>query len=110
MEMNNHNQMPQCSCTRRQNACNTPCHNTCDTLKKELMAVCFCLDETILYLDAYPHDHEALCHYHTLIAEKNRLLAEFEANCGPVTAYGNVSKDSWDWIRSPWPWTYEANM
>ena len=110
MEMNNHNTRPACGCARRQNACEPPCRGNCNTIKKELQAVCFALDEVILYLDAYPHDREALCYYHELVAEKTRLVAEYEAACGPVTAYGNTSRDSWDWIKSPWPWTYEANL
>ena len=110
MEMNNHNTRPSCSCTRRQNVCESACRGNCNAIKRELQAVCFALDETILYLDVYPCDHEALCYYHDLVAEKIRLTAEYEAACGPVTATGNTSRDSWDWIKSPWPWTYEANL
>ena len=105
--MQNNSQMCNpCKCHMHSNNC----HGNCEALKKQLMAVCFCLDEVILYLDAYPDSQEALCHYHNLIAEKNKLCAEYETMCGPLTPYGNISHDSWDWINSPWPWTYEANM
>ena len=102
-----------CSCNNRRNECqnmHNACRGNCDTLKKQLMCVCFALDETILFLDVYPDNQEALCHYHALLAEKQKLLAEYEATCGPVTAHGNTSHGSWDWIKSPWPWKYEANI
>lgn len=99
-----------CGCNKRPNTSLGGCHGNCDTLRRQLTCVCFALDETILYLDVYPDNQEALCHYHTLLAEKNKLLAEYEAACAPVTAYGNTSHTSWDWIKSPWPWKYEANI
>ncbi len=94
-----------CSCQRPKNACG----DSCAKLKKQLMAVCFALDEVVLYLDVYPDSHEALCYYHNLLEEKKRLSAEYEMSCAPLNAYGNTSKSSWDWIKSPWPWKYEAN-
>ncbi len=125
MDMNNmHNNTLGCACNHRRaalqntnrgcacNPCNhahNSCRGNCDTLKKQLMCVNFAIDETVLYLDVYPDCQEALCHYHALIDEKKKLLAEYEATCGPVTSHGNTSHDSWDWIKSPWPWTYEAN-
>ncbi len=112
MDMNNM-QNNICGCNRRPNACqngNNGCRGNCAELKKQLTCVCFALDETILYLDVYPDSQEALCHYHTLLAERNKLLDEYQAACGPVTAYGNNSHNSWDWIKTPWPWTLEANL
>ena len=112
MDMNNshNNMLGGCGCNKRPNTSLGGCHGNCDTLRRQLTCVCFALDETILYLDVYPDNQEALCHYHTLLAEKNKLLAEYEAACAPVTAYGNTSHTSWDWIKSPWPWKYEANI
>ena len=102
-----------CGCGSRESSCRNANYNrcgNCDTLKKQLMCVNFAIDETVLYLDVYPDCQEALCHYHALIDEKKKLLAEYEATCGPVTAHGNTSHSSWDWIKSPWPWKYEANI
>ena len=114
MDMNNmqNNTQGGCMCHKCAPNCNSGCQNRggCETLKKQLMCVCFALDEVILYLDVYPYNTDALCHYHTLLAERNKLLAEYEATCGPISAYGNTSHDAWDWIKSPWPWTYEANL
>lgn len=68
----------------------------------------FALAELILYLDVYPDCSEALTYYHKLIDQRKALVAEYEKKT-PLTAYGNTSTHSWDWISSPWPWQYDAN-
>ncbi len=74
-----------------------------------LRALDFAIQETVLYLDAYPKCAEALEYYHQLIAQRAEVLSAYEKNCGPVTMYGNMSRTSWDWIKDPMPWEPEAN-
>ena len=84
-------------------------HSNCCQMREKLRAINFAIQETVLYLDAYPCHPEALAYYHALIEEREKLLACYEKNCGPMTMYGNTSRDSWDWVKGPWPWEPDAN-
>ena len=81
----------------------------CAAKLEKLRALDFAIQETVLYLDAYPQNQQALSYYHQLIKQRNRLMEEYETTCGPLTMYGNRSANSWDWIEAPWPWEREAN-
>jgi hypothetical protein len=83
--------------------------SSCKERMDLLRTVDFAIQETVLYLDAYPNCSEALDYYHKLIAQRREILEHYEKNCGPITMYGNESKSSWDWIASPWPWEADAN-
>ena len=89
-------------------ACNT-CSNTCTKLMEQIRAVDFALYETVLYLDVYPHSCDALETYHKLKSQSEALRREFEETCGPLSAFGNQSKTSWDWTGKPFPWEYDAD-
>lgn len=85
-------------------------HNTaCHTLMDQIRAVDFALYETVLYLDVYPHSCDALETYHKLKAQSKALHEEYESACGPLTAFGNRSTASWDWMSKPCPWEYDAD-
>lgn len=71
---------------------------------RKIQEVDFSLYETVLYLDAYPDCREALSYYHALVSQRKALMAQYEREVGPISAFGNVSQNSWDWIKSPWPW------
>ena len=79
----------------------------CKRLMEQIRAVDFALYETVLYLDAYPHSCDALETYRKLRAQSEALRAEYEAACGPLTAFGNKG-DTWDWMSKPFPWEYNA--
>ncbi len=81
----------------------------CREQKEMLRALDFAIQETILYLDAYPDNQQALAYYHQLIEQRKAVADAYEKNCGPLTFYGNKSKTSWDWVAGPWPWQIEAN-
>ena len=83
--------------------------NDCGHLMDRIRAVDFALYETVLYLDAYPHSCDALETYHKLKAQSEALHKEYETACGPLTAFGNHSKTSWDWMSKPFPWEYDAD-
>lgn len=84
-------------------------NNNAKTLLARLRAIDFAIYETILYLDAYPDNAEALAYYHRLLTQRKPLVAEYEKSVGPLTACGNASTDRWTWVDCPWPWEYEAN-
>ena len=81
----------------------------CNSLLKKIRAVDFSIQETVLYLDAYPNCCEALAYYHKLIELRSSLLDEYNGKCSPLTACTNASKTEWNWIKSPWPWEADAN-
>ena len=79
----------------------------CRKLMEQIRAVDFALYETVLYLDVYPHSCDALETYRKLRAQSEALRAEYEAACGPLTAFGNRG-NTWDWMSKPFPWEYDA--
>ena len=83
--------------------------NSCTAALNKLRALDFALQETVLYLDAYPKSKQALRYYHQLIKERKQLVEDYQAHCGPLTMYGNTDQNDWDWIKSPWPWHPDAN-
>ena len=96
-----------CGCSNH-NDNGQPSH-ACTELLAKIRAVDFALYELVLYLDAYPDCQDALDMYHKLLCRQKELTAEYESACGPLTAFGNVSHTSWDWIDKPFPWDYSAN-
>ena len=92
-----------------QTAMNQNYHSNCCHERETLRAINFAIQETVLFLDAYPCHPEALAYYHALVEQREKLLASYEKHCGPMTMYGNTSHDSWDWVKGPWPWETEAN-
>ena len=78
-------------------------------LMNNLRKVDFALVDTVLYLDAYPHCKAAMEYYKKLLKERAVILEKLEKSGMPLTAMSNYS-DSWNWIDSPWPWEFEANI
>ena len=83
----------------------------CKQKLRKLQAIDFSLAETVLYLDAYPENSEAIKYYKSLKAEREALTAEMRASgCPPISVMDGVNgSDKWDWTNSPWPWETEAN-
>ena len=96
------NMNPNCRATSNGNGCG--CNKNDTALARKLQAVNFALYDTILYLDAYPNCRKALAHYHSLLEMQRKLVSEYESKYGPITAFGNESKESWLWTTTPWPW------
>ena len=43
--------------------------------------------------------------YDQYLMEEKKLCKEYEKNYGPLTLDGeNLGTNSWNWIKSPWPW------
>ncbi len=77
-------------------------------LIKKLQQLDFSIVEVNLYLDAYPHCKKALAYYSKLTSERAavaKLLAENGYPTSPLQNEGG----SWDWVKGPWPWEYDAN-
>ena len=76
-------------------------------LSHRLQVVDFAIQDTVLYLDAYPDNAEALNYYHDLIETRNEILAARSSEM-PLTIYDNAG-EHWDWVNTAWPWQPEAN-
>lgn len=75
-------------------------------LMRRITELSFTMDELRLYLDTHPDCQEALSYYDELQRQRTIAVAEFEAQFGPLTSYGNVDAGcgEWKWARGPWPW------
>ncbi len=64
----------------------------------------FALLETVEFLDTHPQNLKALRYYSKLRSDLDILISEYEERFGPMTMYGNMNENGWDWIDGPWPW------
>ena len=81
----------------------------CKEAMERLKMLEFAIVDVAHYLNAYPDSECALAYYHKLVEERDLLRTKMNEECGPLTIYDNVSHDSWDWVKGPWPWKPEAN-
>ena len=79
----------------------------CDALMQRLQKLDFSIQETVLYLDAYPDCCEAKEYLAALREKRAKIAAEYESKHGMLTMYGvcGASSDK----CAPWPWQYAAN-
>ena len=86
----------------------TPPTNNRSTLRK-LQTIDFAIDETVLYLNAYPECSVALSYYHKLVNERQKLIDALSKSGYPMTCTDNTNTDKWLWTNGPWPWQTDAN-
>ena len=78
------------------------------TLMKRINMLSFAVDEAVLFLDTHPEDREALRFYHEMSAQRQKAVAEYTAEYGPLTAGSVTNAERWTWVDSPWPWQKEG--
>ena len=83
--------------------------NERDKLLKNIQEEDFAVYETVLYLDGHPCDKDALGFYKAHRDKLDCLKKEFIQKYGPLTIYDTLDCNTWDWLKSPWPWEREAN-
>ena len=76
-------------------------------LQKQLDALNFALLETQLFLDSNPDNRRALRYFEQCREAREKLVAQYEAAYGPLTARGNGKGGGWQWVMTPWPWEME---
>ena len=65
----------------------------------------FALIELNLYLDTHPNNSSIINLYNKYLMEEKKLCDQFEKSYGPLTVDSeNLGTNSWNWIKSPWPW------
>lgn len=77
-------------------------------LMKQLQSYRFAAHDLLLYLDTHPEDKKAFEIFKELVCKTKNLIAEYEKNNGPLSAFSAVG-ESFNWLNSPWPWEKEAN-
>ncbi len=74
-------------------------------LLRQIQEAGFTLHELVLFLDTHPTDRQALAMYRTYQKKYAELIAQYEAEHGPLTAYGvNGQAQNWTWGKDGWPW------
>lgn len=80
-------------------------NNKKEELLYNILMYKFALVELNLYLDTHPNNTNILNLYNQYLSEEKKLCDEFEKNYGPLTTDSlNLGNNSWNWIKSPWPW------
>lgn len=80
-----------------------------DREMRKIRELDFAIQETAMYLDAYPDSKAALDYYTVMRKMREAAVEEYEKKHGPLTIFGNMSNKSWQWTEKPWPWEPEAN-
>lgn len=70
----------------------------------QITELSFAMDELRLFLDTHPDCREALIRMNELQKQRCDAVAAWEAQCGPLSSYGNMDCDEWKWVQGPWPW------
>jgi len=79
--------------------------NERENLLNQLQQYAFALIDLDLYLDVNPNDSSAIKLYNNYLGIKKQIMDKYENMYGPLTLDSDdLNKNSWVWIRSPWPW------
>lgn len=84
-------------------------HEKDDTPLHELQALCFAINELGLYLDTHKNDEEALELYRKYVQLHHQGVLQYEKLYGPLTKTQAGMYGKYDWLKSPWPWEFDAN-
>ena len=72
----------------------------------ELMALQFMVKELQLYLDTHPDDEETFCLLRETLSLEQEARKRYAERFGPIQFSDLIHMDSYDWLKSPWPWEY----
>lgn len=79
------------------------------TLKTELQAMAFAIQELALYLDTHRDDKEALELYQSYQEIYHKCMKEYTERFRPLNHRTPTTGASYQWLDDPWPWEYAAN-
>lgn len=69
-----------------------------------VMMLGFCAVDMMLYLDTHPDDEEALNYFNQCTALYNAAKQSYQERFGPLNAFSEQERSSWDWNTAPMPW------
>ena len=78
-----------------------------DTPMAELMAIDFVTDELELYLDTHADDREAFALYQSILALRKEARERYVERYGVITQCDQLGRESYTWLRDPWPWEFQ---
>lgn len=78
-------------------------------LLKQIQKYNFAAYDMLLYLDTHADDKKAFEIFKTLVSKTKELKNEYESTFGPLSPMSAAKSDSFNWLKSPWPWEKEAN-
>lgn len=76
----------------------------------ELQALGFAVVELGEYLDTHADDKEALELFRSYVEMYEKGMKEYQQMHGPLMQRESGANGTYDWLKNPWPWDYEANM
>ena len=77
-------------------------------LRHYIDVVSFVVDDTKLFLDTHPHHREALEYFENYNKARNRAVAEYSAQFGPLVISEVSCDNEFEWATQPWPWEMEG--
>ena len=80
-----------------------------NTMLHQLQALNFAVSELGLYLDTHPTDQEALDLFNQYAEMYEDALQKYEQEKGSLMQMRAGINGSYQWVKGPWPWEYNAN-
>ena len=81
--------------------------NDREELLNEIRKYKFALIDLDLYLDTHPNDIEIINLYNNYLNMVKQEISKYERMYGPLTLSDPNNSNTWEWIKSPWPWEVE---
>lgn len=78
-----------------------------EMLLKKIGTCKFAVTDIDLFLDTHPGDTGMLKKREEYLNEMRPLIESFEQRFGPLTKDENA-KNTWAWVKDPWPWDMEG--
>ena len=78
-----------------------------DMLLKKIGTLKFAVADIDMFLDTHPGDTEMLKKREEYIKQMRPLTEDYEQRFGPLTKKDNM-KNTWAWVKDPWPWDMEV--
>ena len=76
---------------------------------QELQSLSFAITELGEYLDTHSDDADAFALMKSYAELYSMGKQKYESMHGPLTQGHSAMMDSYQWLKDPWPWDYEAN-
>lgn len=108
MDVNKYTEKQFCPCFNPDNGNNGQTGNGRELLER-IRSLSFVKAELELYLDTHPKCKVALDYYYQTVDALTKLVDEYQAKYGPLTAMGTNNTEMWTWASAPWPWHRDSD-
>ena len=79
-----------------------------NSVRNDLMAIDFAIDELGLYLTTHSEDKDALALYWSYIRTAKEMRKKYESANGPLYQT-EITEGGYQWLNDPWPWDEGGN-